>query len=62
LPVSDDPLSERAALRANSEELVDVSEEEFNSVSELIRGRVKLPEVNVVYRRLFEHFKEHKKR
>ncbi|KAK7490674.1 hypothetical protein BaRGS_00018091, partial [Batillaria attramentaria] len=54
----DDPVTARAALRASSTELVEVSQEEFDSVSELVRGRVKLSEVNTAYRVLWKHFKE----
>ena len=35
-------------MRAESSDYVEVSQEEFDSVSELIRGRVKLSEVNAV--------------
>ncbi|KAL8583082.1 hypothetical protein ACOMHN_051246 [Nucella lapillus] len=54
----EDPVESRAALRAASQEVVELSQEELESVSELIRGRVKLVDVNAVYRRLFRHFKE----
>ncbi|XP_076452544.1 SKA complex subunit 2-like [Babylonia areolata] len=54
----EDPVESRAALRSQSQEWVGVSQEELESVSELIRGRVKLGDVNVVYRSLYRHFKE----
>ena len=38
----------RASLRAESNDFVDVNQEEFESVSELIRVRLKLSEVNAV--------------
>ncbi|KAH3891411.1 spindle and kinetochore-associated protein 2-like [Dreissena polymorpha] len=41
-----------------SGEFVEVSQEEFESVSSLVRGRVKLAEVNTAYRTLWNHFKE----
>nr|XP_054749056.1 spindle and kinetochore-associated protein 2-like [Lytechinus pictus] len=46
-----------AELRAGSSEMVPVTEEEFTSVSDLIRGRAKLEDVNRVYSRLYDHFK-----
>ena len=36
------------------------TEEEFNSVSDLVRARCKLADVNKVYEILFNHFKERK--
>ncbi|KAK7087488.1 SKA complex subunit 2-like [Littorina saxatilis] len=54
----EDPVALRSTLRAESDEFVEVNQEEFESVSELIRGRVKLSEVNAVYRGLYRHFKE----
>ncbi|XP_050408608.1 spindle and kinetochore-associated protein 2 [Patella vulgata] len=53
------PLS-AADLRSQSKEYMDISEEEFNSVSDLIRGRVKLADVNMTYQVLWRHFKEEK--
>ncbi|XP_056010311.1 spindle and kinetochore-associated protein 2-like isoform X2 [Ostrea edulis] len=44
--------------RSQSSEFIEVSEEEFESVSSLVRGRVKLSEVNMTYRILWRHFKE----
>lgn len=45
-------------LRSNSNEFIEITESEFDSVSSLIKGRVKLVEVNMVYRILWRHFKE----
>jgi hypothetical protein len=39
-----------------------ITEEEFFSVSSLVRGKVKLDEVNHVYRSLYNHFKQKKVR
>ncbi|XP_060063690.1 spindle and kinetochore-associated protein 2-like [Ylistrum balloti] len=47
-----------ASRRADSSECQDITQEEFESVSELIRGRCKLADVNTVYRVLWRHFKE----
>ena len=44
----EDPVALRASLRAESNDFVDVNQEEFESVSELIRVRLKLSEVNAV--------------
>ena len=44
----EDPVASRASLRAESNSFVDVSQEEFLSVSELVRVRLKLSEVNAV--------------
>ena len=44
----EDPVAARASLRAESKSFVDVSQEEFQSVSELVRVRLKLSEVNAV--------------
>lgn len=41
-------------------EFVPVDEREFLTVSELVRGRVKLQDVNKVYDVLFHHFKKNK--
>ncbi|XP_071479365.1 SKA complex subunit 2-like [Diadema antillarum] len=46
-----------AELRAQSDDIVPVTEEEFASVSDLIRGRAKLDDINRVYRRLYDHFR-----
>nr|XP_002736818.1 PREDICTED: spindle and kinetochore-associated protein 2-like [Saccoglossus kowalevskii] len=46
-----------AELRKNGE-FVDISKDEFMSVSSLIRGRVKLADVNKIYQMLYTHFKE----
>ncbi|KAI0241850.1 Spindle and kinetochore-associated protein 2 [Lamellibrachia satsuma] len=40
------------------EDILEVEEEEFVSVSTLVRGRVKLADVNQLYRVLWRHFKE----
>ncbi|XP_077995360.1 SKA complex subunit 2-like [Glandiceps talaboti] len=47
-----------AAERRANGEFIEVSDEEFMSVSSLVRGRVKLEDVNRVYQVLYEHFKE----
>ncbi|ESP01508.1 hypothetical protein LOTGIDRAFT_238294 [Lottia gigantea] len=47
-------------LRSQSKEFVEVSDDEFQSVSELVRGRVKLADVNSVYQVLWRYFKEEK--
>ncbi|XP_069135380.1 SKA complex subunit 2-like isoform X2 [Argopecten irradians] len=47
-----------ASRRADCPECLDITQEEFESVSELIRGRCKLADVNTVYRVLWRHFKE----
>ena len=47
-PFAEDPVALRGCLRAESGDFVDVSQEEFESVSELVRGRVKLSDVNAV--------------
>ena len=44
----EDPVASRASLRAESNSFVDISQEEFLSVSELVRVRLKLSEVNAV--------------
>ena len=44
--------------RVGSSELIEIDEDEFKSVSTLVRGRAKLSEVNTVYRLLWTHFKE----
>lgn len=54
----DDAVTARAALRASSTDIVEISQEEFESVSELIRGRLKLSDVNAAYRVLWKHFKD----
>lgn len=54
----DDAMTARAALRASSTDIVEISQEEFESVSELIRGRLKLSDVNAAYRILWKHFKD----
>ncbi|XP_045173580.1 spindle and kinetochore-associated protein 2-like [Mercenaria mercenaria] len=46
--------------RKTTNEYVEVSEQEFESVSSLIRGRVKLTEVNSTYKVLWNHFKSNK--
>ncbi|XP_072163442.1 SKA complex subunit 2-like isoform X2 [Diadema setosum] len=46
-----------AELRAQTDDIVPVTEEEFASVSDLIRGRAKLDDINRVYRRLYDHFR-----
>ncbi|RUS70564.1 hypothetical protein EGW08_021678, partial [Elysia chlorotica] len=46
-----------AERRESSSEFVEVSAEEFASVSELIRGRSKLEDVNRTYSLLWDHFK-----
>ncbi|PVD31736.1 hypothetical protein C0Q70_07154 [Pomacea canaliculata] len=57
-PVKEDPVVLQAMMRASSKGFVEVSLEEFESVSELVRGRVKLVDVNSTYRTLWKHFKE----
>lgn len=44
VPVEESPFSRRA----ESKEFLEIDEAEFNSVSSMIRGRVKLEEVNRV--------------
>ncbi|XP_064612706.1 spindle and kinetochore-associated protein 2-like isoform X1 [Liolophura sinensis] len=46
-------LSER---RKDSAECIEVTQEEFESVSSLVRGRVRLVDVNHTYQRLWQHF------
>ncbi|GFN99429.1 spindle and kinetochore-associated protein 2-like [Plakobranchus ocellatus] len=46
-----------AERRESSSEFVEISEEEFASVSELIRGRAKLEDVNRTYSLLWDYFK-----
>lgn len=46
--VKEDPVVLQAMMRASSKGFVEVSLEEFESVSELVRGRVKLVDVNSV--------------
>lgn len=41
-------------------EFIAIDEKEFLSVSDLVRGRVKLADVNKVYEVLFQHFKKNK--
>ncbi|XP_032239472.2 spindle and kinetochore-associated protein 2 [Nematostella vectensis] len=53
--------TENLEIKRNLKEFIPVTEAEFNSVSELIRGRVKLDAVNKVHETLFEHFKKNKK-
>ncbi|KAL5015673.1 hypothetical protein ScPMuIL_005262 [Solemya velum] len=50
-----------ASRRKGSDECMEITEEEFESVSNLIRGRAKLSEVNSTYSVLWTHFKEAKK-
>ncbi|XP_012940187.1 uncharacterized protein LOC101847121 isoform X2 [Aplysia californica] len=45
-------------LRADNPEFVELTKKEFMSVSELVRGRSKLEEVNKTFRLLWQHFKE----
>ncbi|CAH1800829.1 unnamed protein product [Owenia fusiformis] len=45
-------------LRAQSSEIIPVSSKEFMSVSSLIRGRVKLEDVNKTYQMIWTRFKE----
>ncbi|XP_063448544.1 spindle and kinetochore-associated protein 2-like [Mytilus trossulus] len=47
-----------AELRSGTCEFIEITESEFDTVSTLIKGRVKLLEVNMVYRILWRHFKE----
>ncbi|XP_033626979.1 spindle and kinetochore-associated protein 2-like [Asterias rubens] len=47
----------QAEQRARNSGFTEISEDEFESVSPLVKGRVKLTDVNTVYRSLFEHFK-----
>ncbi|XP_022101973.1 spindle and kinetochore-associated protein 2-like isoform X2 [Acanthaster planci] len=51
------PELSQADKRARNEGFIPLSEEELQSVSPLVRGRVKLADVNAVYKALFEHFK-----
>lgn len=44
--------------RKNQTEFMEISEDEFNTVSTLVRGRVKLGDVNRTYKLLWDHFKE----
>ncbi|XP_033747461.1 spindle and kinetochore-associated protein 2-like isoform X2 [Pecten maximus] len=53
-----EPQLSPASRRADCSECQDITQEEFESVSELVRGRCKLADVNVVYRVLWRHFKE----
>ncbi|XP_070572178.1 SKA complex subunit 2-like [Ptychodera flava] len=46
------------AERRSQGDFVEVSQEEFMTVSSLVRGRVKLEDVNRVYQRLYQHFRE----
>lgn len=46
-----------AERRETGTEFVEVTQEEFESVSELIRGRAKLGDVNKTYSLLWDHFK-----
>lgn len=46
--------------KMRSEEFQPVTEEEFATVSELVRKRSKLEEVNRVYETIFNHFKKNK--
>eukprot|EP00057_Strongylocentrotus_purpuratus_P003122 XP_003725973.1 PREDICTED: spindle and kinetochore-associated protein 2 [Strongylocentrotus purpuratus] len=46
-----------AELRSQSSDMVPITEEEFTSVSDLVRARAKLEDVNRVYSRLHDHFK-----
>lgn len=45
-------------LRSQSNEFIELSAEEFESVPATTRGRVKLADVNMAYRVLWRHFKE----
>ncbi|XP_061163631.1 spindle and kinetochore-associated protein 2-like [Saccostrea echinata] len=47
-----------AERRSQSSEFIELSEEEFDSVPSLVKGRVKLSDVNMTYRVLWRHFKE----
>ncbi|OWF44919.1 spindle and kinetochore-associated protein 2-like [Mizuhopecten yessoensis] len=53
-----EPQLSPSSRRADSSECLDITQEEFESVSELIRGRCKLADINTVYRILWRHFKE----
>ncbi|XP_078336002.1 SKA complex subunit 2-like isoform X2 [Crassostrea virginica] len=44
--------------RSQSSEFIELSAEELESVPALVKGRVKLTDVNMVYRVLWRHFKE----
>ncbi|CAL1544593.1 unnamed protein product [Lymnaea stagnalis] len=44
--------------RANNSTFIEIDHDEFMSVSELIRGRAKLDDVNKAYKILWDHFKE----
>lgn len=46
--------------RKNLTEFLPLTEEEFNQVSNLVRGRAKLEDVNKCYKILWQHFKEEK--
>ncbi|KAK3084499.1 hypothetical protein FSP39_014407 [Pinctada imbricata] len=48
--------------RSHSDEFIELTQAELDSVSPSIRGRLKLMEVNMVYRILWRHFKEEKNR
>ncbi|XP_060571747.1 spindle and kinetochore-associated protein 2-like [Ruditapes philippinarum] len=47
-------------LRSTTNDFVEVTQQEFESVSSLIRGRVKLTEVNSTYSTLWKFFKSNK--
>lgn len=47
-----------ADLRSSGKEFVPVHESEFQSVSEFVRGRSTLSDVNRTYRKLYDHFQE----
>ncbi|XP_013412161.1 spindle and kinetochore-associated protein 2 [Lingula anatina] len=51
-------LSARETRENQSNDFLEVTEQEFLSVSNLIRGRVKLEDVNKTYQGLWDHFKE----
>uniref|UniRef100_A0A2C9LTK4 Protein FAM33A n=1 Tax=Biomphalaria glabrata TaxID=6526 RepID=A0A2C9LTK4_BIOGL len=44
--------------RKSSPEFIEINTDEFMSVSDLVRGRVKLEDLNRTYRLLWQHFKE----
>jgi hypothetical protein len=43
-------------------EMVPINEQEFNTVSSLLRGKLTLEMVNKVYHVIFEYFEQHPKR
>uniref|UniRef100_A0A0B7AJ06 Protein FAM33A n=1 Tax=Arion vulgaris TaxID=1028688 RepID=A0A0B7AJ06_9EUPU len=48
--------------RVNTQDFIEITSEEFQTVSELVRGKVKLDDLNRTYKLLWQHFKEQGKK